>query len=147
MKKNSHKRWSFFLCLLMVLSLTAVGCEKKCSDDEIFVPDQEQTEGEGDAADTQDTANAEEPAAEPETQTPDSVPEAYRETVDHPVFRAEDMSRAVVEARAYTPNELGDTNSLRIGFAVLHLDGTLVDYSCEGLSVEQVWDMVSGTLS
>ena len=60
MKKNSHKRWSFFLCLLMVLSLTAVGCEKKCSDDEIFVPDQEQTEGEGDAADTQDTANAEE---------------------------------------------------------------------------------------
>ena len=53
MKKNSHKRWSFFLCLLMVLSLTAVGCEKKCSDDEIFVPDQEQTEGEGDAADTQ----------------------------------------------------------------------------------------------
>ena len=76
MKKNSHKRWSFFLCLLMVLSLTAVGCEKKCSDDEIFVPDQEQTEGEGDAADTQDTANAEEPAAEPETQTPDSVPEA-----------------------------------------------------------------------
>ena len=76
----------------------------------------------------------------------DSVPEEYRRTVDHPVFRAEDMSRAVVEARAYTPNELGDTNSLRIGFAVLHPDGTLVDYSCEGLSVEQVWDMVSETL-
>ena len=76
----------------------------------------------------------------------DSVPEAYRETVDHPVFRAEDMSRAVVEARAYTPSEQGDTNSLRIRFAVLHADGALVDYSCEGLSVEQVWDMVSETL-
>lgn len=76
----------------------------------------------------------------------DSVPEAYRETVDNPVFRAEDMSRAVVEARAYTPSEQGDTNSLRIRFAVLHPDGTLVDYSCEGLSVEQVWDMVSETL-
>lgn len=76
----------------------------------------------------------------------DSVPEAYRETVDNPVFRAEDMSRAVVEARAYTPSEQGDTNSLRIRFAVLHPDGTLVDYSCEGLSVDQVWDMVSETL-
>ena len=76
----------------------------------------------------------------------DSVPEAYRETVDNPVFRAEDMSRAVVEARAYTPSEQGDTNSLRIRFAVLHADGALVDYSCEGLSVEQVWDMVSETL-
>ena len=54
--------------------------------------------------------------------------------------------RAVVGARAYTPNEQGDTNSLRIRFAVLHPDGTLVDYSCEGLSVEQVWDMVSETL-
>ena len=76
----------------------------------------------------------------------DSVPEAYREMVDNPVFRAEDMSRAVVEARAYTPSEQGDTNSLRIRFAVLHADGALVDYSCEGLSVEQVWDMVSETL-
>ena len=76
----------------------------------------------------------------------DSVPEEHRETVDNPVFRAEDMSRAVVEARAYTPNEMGDTNSLRIDFAVLHPDGTLVDYSCEGLGVDQVWDLVEQTL-
>ena len=77
----------------------------------------------------------------------DSVPEEYRETVDNPVFRAEDMSREVVEARAYTPNEQGDTNSLRIGFSVLHPDGTLVDYSCEGLSVDQVWGLVQETLA
>ena len=77
----------------------------------------------------------------------DSVPEAYREMVDNPVFRAEDMSRAVVEARAYTPSEQGDTNSLRIRFAVLHADGALVDYSCEGLSVDQVWGLVQETLA
>ena len=77
----------------------------------------------------------------------DSVPEEYRETVDDPVFRAEDMGREVVEARSYTPNEQGDTNSLRIGFSVLHPDGTLVDYSCEGLSVDQVWTLVQNTLT
>ena len=76
----------------------------------------------------------------------DSVPEEYRETVGNPVFRAEEMSREVVEARAYAPNELGDTNSLRIHFSVLHPDGTLVDYDCEGLSVDQVWGLVRDTL-
>ena len=76
----------------------------------------------------------------------DSVPEAYRETVDNPVFRAGEMSREVVEARAYTPSERGDTNSLRIDFSVLHPDGALVEYSCEGLTVEQVWEMVERTL-
>lgn len=76
----------------------------------------------------------------------DSVPEEYRETVGNPVFRAEEMSREVVEARAYAPNELGDTNSLRIQFSVLHPDGTLVDYDCEGLSVDQVWGLVRDTL-
>ena len=73
MKKNSYKRWSVFLCLLMVLSLTVAGCGKKASEDEVFVPDQEQTDGEGDAADTQVTG---EPATAAETQTPASVPEA-----------------------------------------------------------------------
>ena len=56
------------------------------------------------------------------------------------------MSREVVEARAYAPNELGDTNSLRIQFSVLHPDGTLADYDCEGLSVDQVWGLVRDTL-
>ena len=77
----------------------------------------------------------------------DSVPEEYRETVDNPVFRAEDMSREIVEARAYAPNEAGDTNSLRISFSVLHPGGTLVGYNCEGLTVDRVWALVSETLA
>ena len=75
-----------------------------------------------------------------------SVPDAYRLSFSMPTFRAEDMSLAVVEARGYTPNERGDTNSLRINFQVLHENGTLVQYSSEGLSAQQVWELVAPTL-
>ena len=76
----------------------------------------------------------------------DSVPEAYRETVDHPVFRAEDMSRELVAARAYTVEDAGDTDGVRMSFSVLHPDNTLVQYSTKGLSVEGMWALVEPTL-
>ena len=75
----------------------------------------------------------------------DSVPEEYRETVDHPMFRAEDMFRELVEARAHFKTERGEPDAWVIDFAVLHPDGAVVEYSCEGLTPEQVWTMVEDT--
>lgn len=76
----------------------------------------------------------------------DSVPEEYRETVDSPAFRSEDMSREIVEARVLSYQDAGDSGGPRIQFDVLHPDGTLVSYRCKGLSAEQVWAMVENTL-
>lgn len=72
----------------------------------------------------------------------DSVPEEYRETVNDPAFRAEDMSLAVVEARE-VPH---DTGGMTYSFDVLHPDGTLVSYRCDGMTAEAVWALVEETL-
>lgn len=77
----------------------------------------------------------------------DSVPEEHYDTFYSPVFRAVDMSRAVVEARAYTVADQGDSIGPRMNFSVLHGDGVLVSYSCKGLSVDQVWELVEDTLA
>lgn len=76
----------------------------------------------------------------------DSVPREYWETVTNPVFRAEDMTEAIVAARSYTLDDAGDTGSLRVEFEVLHPDGAKVSYCCKGLTVEQVWGVVRETL-
>lgn len=72
----------------------------------------------------------------------DSVPEEYRETVNDPAFRAEDMSLSIVEARGREH----DTGGTTFSFDVLHPDGTLVSYRCDGMTAEQVWNMVEETL-
>ena len=72
----------------------------------------------------------------------DSVPEEYRETVDDPAFQVEDMSLAIVEARGREH----DTGGMTYSFDVLHPDGTLVSYRCDGMTAEQVWALVEETL-
>lgn len=72
----------------------------------------------------------------------DSVPEKYRETVDHPAFRAEDMSFSIVEARGREH----DTGGMTYSFDVLHPDGTLVSFHCDGMTAQQVWELVEKTL-
>lgn len=72
----------------------------------------------------------------------DSVPEEYRETVNAPAFKAEDMSLAVVEARGREH----DTGGMTYSFDVLHPDGTLVSYHCDGMTAQQVWALVEETL-
>jgi len=75
-----------------------------------------------------------------------SVPKEYFDTFQNPVFRAEDMSREVVEARAYTVEDRGDADGPRMGFSVLHPDGTLVKYSAKGLEVGPMWALVEESL-
>lgn len=72
----------------------------------------------------------------------DSVPEEYWDTFYTPDFRAEDMSLAVVEARGTKK----DTGGMAYHFGVLHPDGTLVKYTCSGLTAWQVWELVEATL-
>ena len=76
----------------------------------------------------------------------DSVPEEHRQSVDNPVFPAEEMTRELVEARSHLKTELGEPDALVIDFAVLHPDGTVAEYRCEGLTVDQVWAMAEDTL-
>lgn len=72
----------------------------------------------------------------------DSVPQEYRETINSPAFRVEDMSLEIVEARGLEK----DTGGLRFRFDVLHPDGTLVSYRCDGMTARQVWELVEPTL-
>ena len=77
----------------------------------------------------------------------ESVPEEYRDTVYDPVFRAEDMSFSVVQARTLYRNDTGEGRKASIRLGVLHPDGTVVRYTCKGLTAEQVWVMVEPTLT
>lgn len=53
------------------------------------------------------------------------------------------LSRGIVEAR----EQEKDTGGSSYQFRVLHPDGTLVEYHCSGLTVDQMWHLVSETLS
>ena len=77
----------------------------------------------------------------------ESVPEEYRDTVYDPVFRAEDMSLSVVQARVLDRDDAGEGRKASIRLGVLHPDGTVVRYTCKGLTAEQVWAMVEPTLT
>lgn len=72
----------------------------------------------------------------------DSVPYEVLNTVSCPTFRAEDMSRDVIAARQVEK----DTGGYSYTFQVLHPDGTLVEYGCSGVTIDQMWAMVEETL-
>ena len=72
----------------------------------------------------------------------DSVPEQYWETVNDPAFRAEDMSLDIVEARGREH----DTGGMTYSFDVLYPDGTVASYRCDGMTAQQVWELVEATL-
>ena len=72
----------------------------------------------------------------------DSVPEEYRMDFYSVTFRAEDMSLEAVMARE-VPHDTGGSS---FHFSVLHPNGVLVSYSCDGMTARQVWELVEGTL-
>ena len=73
----------------------------------------------------------------------ESVPEEYQDTVSMPAFRAEDLTLAVVEARGREH----DTGGMTYSFGVLHPSGALVEYRCDGLTAQTVWELVEETLA
>lgn len=77
----------------------------------------------------------------------DSVPEEYWETVDNPIFRAQDMTREVVAARSHSYQDAGDMDGPRINFTIRYPDGAEAVYTSKGLSEDTLWAMISPTLS
>lgn len=71
-----------------------------------------------------------------------TVPEQYRSIFDNPVFRAEDFTIELVEARMKTVEDSGDTSTPRGNFSVLYEDGVLVRFTGKATAA-QVWDMFS----
>ena len=72
----------------------------------------------------------------------DSVPEEYQLDFYSVTFRAQDMSLEAVEAR-----QTGhDTGGVSFHFKVLHENGVLVSYSCDGMTAREVWQLVEPTL-
>jgi hypothetical protein len=71
----------------------------------------------------------------------DSVPRQLREVVDNPIFRIEDLSLEVVQARAYEVSDAGDESGPRMHFGVLYGD-TLVEISVKGAAPEAIFEML-----
>ncbi len=71
-----------------------------------------------------------------------TVPEQYRSIFDNPVFREEDFTIELVEARMKTVEDSGDTSTPRGNFSVLYEDGVLVRFTGKATAA-QVWDMFS----
>lgn len=72
----------------------------------------------------------------------DSVPEEYMDSFYSATFRAEDMSLDAVMARE-VPHDTGGTS---FHFNVLHANGVVVSYSCDGMTARQVWELMEDTL-
>lgn len=72
----------------------------------------------------------------------DTVPEQYRSGFHRTMFRAEDMSLEVVRARETSH----DTGGSSFRFSVLHENGVVVSYSCDGITAQEVWALVEPTL-
>ena len=70
------------------------------------------------------------------------MPEEYQADFYKPTFRAEDMSLSVIEARMTAK----DTGGSACRFSVLHENGALVGYSCDGLTAAEIWALVEPAL-
>ncbi len=73
----------------------------------------------------------------------DSVPEELREVVSSPVFLIDELTLQMVEARAYSVQDAGDTPEVRMSFSVIYGD-TVVSINSKGISAEDVYDILTG---
>ncbi len=71
----------------------------------------------------------------------DSVPDAYRQTVNHPIFHSDQVTLEIVQARFY---ETDDGRS-DVSMGIVHPDGTLVQFNLS-LPAEEAWQLIQQTL-
>ena len=74
-----------------------------------------------------------------------SVPQELREIVESPVFQAKDITIEIINARAYTLTEAGDTEDPRMRFSVLYGD-VVIELHIKGLQPEAVLEMLQSIL-
>lgn len=72
----------------------------------------------------------------------DTVPRELWDIVDNPIFRVEELTLAVVEARAYTLGEKGDTAGTRMEFSVLLPGDIVIAIRAKGASIQDMLAMV-----
>ena len=72
----------------------------------------------------------------------DSVPQELLEVVDHPIFRLEDLSLEVLERRADSFTDKGDTGGVIINFGILIGEDILVDIRAKGISPQELFTIV-----
>lgn len=71
----------------------------------------------------------------------DSVPDAYRQTVSHPIFHADQVTLEIVQARAYVT----DDGRPDVSMGILYPDGTLVQFNLS-LPAEEAWQLMQQIL-
>ena len=69
---------------------------------------------------------------------------ALFDVVEHPVFRAEELTLGAVQARAEKSGEAGDSDGVRMNFSVLFGENTVVQIFGKGVSPEWVYEQLSG---
>ncbi len=72
----------------------------------------------------------------------DSVPEEYRQVVDFPLFRVEDISEEILQKRAVQIKDSGDTKGHRITVGILYEGGICVEINSKGIAPEVVLGMI-----
>ena len=75
----------------------------------------------------------------------DSVPEAYRQEFDNPVFAIEDVTPEVIAARMrYVDGDSGDVSGYRGNFAVYYAgENVLVRYSLDGITPQEAYELIA----
>ena len=68
---------------------------------------------------------------------------ALFDVVEHPVFRAKELTLEAVRARAEKSGEAGDSDGVRMNFSVLFGDSTVVQIYGKGVSPEWVYEQLS----
>ncbi len=70
-----------------------------------------------------------------------SVPDELRETVDNPIFKAEELTLEAVYCRAYQVNDEGDTDGWRMKFSVKYGD-VIISVSSKGVEPEWLYQQL-----
>lgn len=69
----------------------------------------------------------------------DSVPEELAAQVNDPLFRVEDITLSLVEARVFDPNE---GSQYRGNFRILFSDGVVATLNVTGVSAEEIYEII-----
>ena len=77
----------------------------------------------------------------------DSIPEAYFYTTNNPIFRAEEVTQQILEARLLPSDEPGDEKQYHGNVGILYQDGFVVEYGSINVSPEELYQIIIETMT